>query len=93
VGDARPCRASADAQHPLAEDGGVDEGVAPEHVREARVSLQQLTQVLVLDEADRARRDGAHAVVQGLQLHGEEVGMSPGVWKAKIWRLPVFVSL
>src|SRR5215217_2770751 len=51
VGDARVGRAAADADHPLAEYGGVDQGVAPHHVRNARTPAHHFGEALVRDDA------------------------------------------
>jgi hypothetical protein len=62
----------------IREDGRIDERVAPEHVREARVVLEQLAHVVVLDEGEAARRDGAERVVHRPQVQTLEVGDVPG---------------
>ena len=61
-------RAAPHAHHPLPEHRRVDERLAPEQVTKARVAADQATQVVMLDEGQRAGDQGRQAVVHHVQV-------------------------
>src|SRR3954452_7063780 len=85
--------AAAEACHPLAEDRGIDERVAPEDIADARVGADEGPHRLVRDERHLARDDRAQAVVHDVDWRLCRSGMSPGIWNEKICRLPPSMTL
>src|SRR5829696_3920938 len=65
---------AAEACHPLPEDRGIDERVAPEEIADARVGADEGPHRLVRDERHLARDDRAQAVVHDVEVNALQVG-------------------
>jgi hypothetical protein len=66
--------AAAEACHPLPEDRGIDERVAPEDIADARVGADEGPHRLVREERHLARDDRAQAVVHDVEVEALQVG-------------------
>src|SRR5215203_2048042 len=64
---------AAEACHPLPEDRGIDERVAPEEIADARVGADEGPHRLVRDERHLARDDRAQAVVHDVEVNALQV--------------------
>jgi hypothetical protein len=74
VGEARISRPPPDADDPFPEDGGVDKRIAPQHMRDALIVVDEVTHGLVRNQRHLGRDQCREIVVHHLDEQPLQIG-------------------